>query len=65
MRVRAFHIMDPKGIPEMLLVFLEERGGRELTPPAFDKSKVLCINVETSASSHSFKCHNFTHGFCA
>ncbi|XP_031114776.1 uncharacterized protein LOC116018891 isoform X2 [Ipomoea triloba] len=39
MRVRAFHIMDPKGIPEMLLVFLEERGGGDLTPPTFDKSK--------------------------
>ncbi|RAL40860.1 hypothetical protein DM860_008558 [Cuscuta australis] len=39
MRVRAFHIMDPKGILEMLLVFLEERGGREGTPPTFDTSK--------------------------
>lgn len=65
MRVRAFHIMDPKGIPEMLLVFLEERGGRDLTPPTFDKSKVLCINVETSPSSHSFNCHNFTCSFGA
>ncbi|KAB2610291.1 hypothetical protein D8674_018323 [Pyrus ussuriensis x Pyrus communis] len=26
MRVRAFHIMDPKGIIEMILIFLEERG---------------------------------------
>ncbi|KAH7660734.1 Lipocalins domain-containing protein [Dioscorea alata] len=27
MRTRAFHIMDPKGVLEMLLIFLEERGG--------------------------------------
>lgn len=26
MRTRAFHIMDPKGVLEMLLIFLEERG---------------------------------------
>ncbi|GAB4831687.1 hypothetical protein Ancab_005700 [Ancistrocladus abbreviatus] len=26
MRARAFHIMDPKGILDMLLVFIEERG---------------------------------------
>ncbi|XP_042490175.1 uncharacterized protein LOC122070131 [Macadamia integrifolia] len=26
MRARAFHIMDPKGFPEMLLIFLEEKG---------------------------------------
>uniref|UniRef100_A0A1D1ZBD1 CD40 ligand n=1 Tax=Anthurium amnicola TaxID=1678845 RepID=A0A1D1ZBD1_9ARAE len=26
MRARAFHIMDPKGVLEMLLIFLEERG---------------------------------------
>ncbi|KAM7506797.1 hypothetical protein LguiA_017250 [Lonicera macranthoides] len=25
-RVRAFHVMDPKGVIEMLLIFLEERG---------------------------------------
>ncbi|KAJ0980217.1 hypothetical protein J5N97_008472 [Dioscorea zingiberensis] len=27
LRARAFHIMDPKGVLEMLLIFLEERGG--------------------------------------
>ncbi|KAH9740282.1 DUF3598 domain-containing protein [Citrus sinensis] len=32
-RVRAFHIMDPKGILEMLLIFLEDRDGRVLFPP--------------------------------
>ncbi|KAG0474041.1 hypothetical protein HPP92_015898 [Vanilla planifolia] len=26
MRVRAFHVMDPKGILEMLLIFVEQRG---------------------------------------
>ncbi|CAH9084461.1 unnamed protein product [Cuscuta europaea] len=39
MRVRAFHIIDPKGILEMLLVFLEERGGKELIPPTLNNSK--------------------------
>ncbi|THG03980.1 hypothetical protein TEA_025129 [Camellia sinensis var. sinensis] len=39
MRARAFHIMDPKGIIEMLLIFLEERGGGVLIPPSFDDSK--------------------------
>lgn len=32
-RVRAFHIMDPKGILEMLLIFLEDRDGGVLFPP--------------------------------
>ncbi|OIT20714.1 PREDICTED: uncharacterized protein LOC109219811 [Nicotiana attenuata] len=38
-RVRAFHIMDPKGILEMLLVFLEERGNGEVIPPSLDNFK--------------------------
>ncbi|XP_006338415.1 uncharacterized protein [Solanum tuberosum] len=38
-RVRAFHIMDPKGILEMILVFLEERGNGEAIPPSFDNFK--------------------------
>ncbi|CAK9186051.1 unnamed protein product [Ilex paraguariensis] len=29
-RVRAFHIMDPKGILEMIIIFLEERSGKVL-----------------------------------
>ncbi|KAI3995462.1 hypothetical protein MKX01_006684 [Papaver californicum] len=32
LRVRAFHIMDPKGILEMLLVFVEGREGSPLPP---------------------------------
>ncbi|XP_059640990.1 uncharacterized protein LOC132283111 [Cornus florida] len=39
MRARAFHIMDPKGVLEMLLIFLEERGGAVLIPPSLDNSK--------------------------
>ncbi|KAK9271740.1 hypothetical protein L1049_002103 [Liquidambar formosana] len=39
MRARAFHIMDPKGILEMLLVFLEERDDGLLFPPLLDDSK--------------------------
>ncbi|KAK4367574.1 hypothetical protein RND71_011366 [Anisodus tanguticus] len=38
-RVRAFHIMDPNGILEMILVFLEERGNGEAIPPSFDNFK--------------------------
>lgn len=39
MRARAFHIMDPKGIIEMLLIFLEERGSVVVIPPSLDDSK--------------------------
>ncbi|KAE8021739.1 hypothetical protein FH972_007604 [Carpinus fangiana] len=38
MRARAFHIMDPKGIIEMLLIFLEERGDSVPCPPALDST---------------------------
>ncbi|KAM2537765.1 hypothetical protein TB2_023279 [Malus domestica] len=38
MRVRAFHIMDPKGIIEMILIFLEERGDGAVLPPALDNN---------------------------
>lgn len=41
MRARAFHIMDPKGIIEMILIFLEERGGEVLIAPSLNDSKVL------------------------
>ncbi|KAK4426234.1 hypothetical protein Salat_1391900 [Sesamum alatum] len=37
-RVRAFHIMDPQGILQMLLVFLEERGNEVTAHPSFDNS---------------------------
>ncbi|XP_074285532.1 uncharacterized protein LOC141611026 [Silene latifolia] len=38
MRARAFHIMDPKGVLDMLLVFLEERGNRSDSPPLLSDS---------------------------
>ncbi|EOA24077.1 hypothetical protein CARUB_v10017314mg [Capsella rubella] len=38
-RARAFHIMDPKGVLEMLIVFLEERGLENLIHPVLDNSK--------------------------
>ncbi|KAL6507358.1 hypothetical protein OROGR_023553 [Orobanche gracilis] len=38
-RVRAFHIMNPQGILEMLFVFLEERRSKEIADPSFDSSK--------------------------
>lgn len=43
MRARAFHIMDPKGIIEMLLIFLEERGDSVPFPPALDNTMVSFI----------------------
>ena len=43
MRARAFHIIDPKGIIEMLLVFLEERGDGVLFPPSLDNTMVSLI----------------------
>uniref|UniRef100_A0A7N0SZ27 DUF3598 domain-containing protein n=1 Tax=Kalanchoe fedtschenkoi TaxID=63787 RepID=A0A7N0SZ27_KALFE len=33
-RARAFHVMDPKGVVEMLLIFLEERGDTVLVSPS-------------------------------
>ncbi|XP_010528373.1 PREDICTED: uncharacterized protein LOC104805490 [Tarenaya hassleriana] len=38
-RARAFHIMDPKGALEMLLVFLEDRGEGILVHPDLDNFK--------------------------
>ncbi|XP_050229907.1 uncharacterized protein LOC126679011 [Mercurialis annua] len=37
-RARAFHIMDPKGFVEMLLVFLEDRGDAVLSHPSLDSN---------------------------
>ncbi|KAL6960805.1 hypothetical protein U1Q18_038568 [Sarracenia purpurea var. burkii] len=39
MRARAYHILDPKGIIEMFLIFLEERGGVVLTFPSYENHK--------------------------
>ncbi|KNA06516.1 hypothetical protein SOVF_180320 [Spinacia oleracea] len=39
MRARAFHIMDPRGVLEMLLIFLEERGGTVDAPPSLADSE--------------------------
>uniref|UniRef100_A0A7C9CLZ7 DUF3598 domain-containing protein n=1 Tax=Opuntia streptacantha TaxID=393608 RepID=A0A7C9CLZ7_OPUST len=39
MRARAFHIMDPKGVLEMLILFLEERGSSADTPPSLEASE--------------------------
>jgi len=41
-RARAFHIMDPKGVLEMLIVFLEERGLENLAHPVLDNAQVVC-----------------------
>ncbi|XP_051117300.1 uncharacterized protein LOC127242009 [Andrographis paniculata] len=38
-RIRAFHILDPKGILEMLLVFLEERDSTVINHPSFGNFK--------------------------
>ncbi|KAL3568023.1 hypothetical protein D5086_030674 [Populus alba] len=37
-RARAFHIMDPKGILEMLLMFLEDRGDGVLFHPSLESN---------------------------
>lgn len=39
LRARAFHIMDPKGFLEMLILFLEEKGVGIVTAPFLDESK--------------------------
>ncbi|XP_065856097.1 uncharacterized protein [Euphorbia lathyris] len=38
-RARAFHIMDPKGVLEMLLIFLEDRGDGIVSHPSLDNGK--------------------------
>ncbi|KAM7267756.1 hypothetical protein ACFE04_009922 [Oxalis oulophora] len=37
-RARAFHIMDPSGVIEMLLVFFEEKGDGVLSHPSLDNA---------------------------
>ncbi|KAJ8421738.1 hypothetical protein Cgig2_032775 [Carnegiea gigantea] len=39
MRARAFHIMDPKGVLEMLILFLEERGSSVDIHPSLEDSE--------------------------
>ncbi|KAD4887942.1 hypothetical protein E3N88_20060 [Mikania micrantha] len=39
LRARAFHVMDPKGFVEMLILFLEEKGVGIVTAPFLDDSK--------------------------
>ena len=49
MRARAFHILEPKGTVDMLIIFLEERS--EGSPPLLDSAgvstviyvKLLCV----------------------
>eukprot|EP00262_Sarcandra_glabra_P014223 TRINITY_DN4105_c0_g1_i2.p1 TRINITY_DN4105_c0_g1~~TRINITY_DN4105_c0_g1_i2.p1 ORF type:complete len:290 (+),score=29.25 TRINITY_DN4105_c0_g1_i2:256-1125(+) len=53
MRARAFHIMDPKGILEMLLIFLEERGDVVPIAPSFDCSKVTRCNQFSEIIMHT------------
>lgn len=38
-RLRAFHIMDQRGVVQMFLIFLEERAGDPLSPPSFSNSE--------------------------
>lgn len=40
-RVRAFHILGPKGMLEMLLIFLEERGSNAIDNPSLGNSQDL------------------------
>ncbi|KAK4799338.1 hypothetical protein SAY86_024703 [Trapa natans] len=39
MRARAFHVMDPKGVIEMLLIFLEEKSDQLFVSPSLANSK--------------------------
>lgn len=43
MRARAFHILEPRGTVDMLIIFLEERS--EGSPPLLDSSKVSLTNI--------------------
>jgi len=44
-RARAFHIMDPKGILEMLLIFLEDRGDGVPFHPSLESNSVSCMTI--------------------
>lgn len=45
-RARAFHILEPKGTVDMLIVFLEERS--DGAPPLLDSSKVSLTEIGVS-----------------
>lgn len=56
-RARAFHIMDPKGIIEMLVVFIEERGDALSFPPSLVSTRVsLICNPYRSADTEELLC---------
>lgn len=69
MRARAFHIMDPKGVIEMLLVFLEKRSDQEPLSPSLANSKVssrssfsLMALSSRKFNTHMHPCiHSSTH----
>ncbi|KAF6147199.1 hypothetical protein GIB67_039329 [Kingdonia uniflora] len=44
-RARAFHILDPKGILEMIIVFLEERENNSGLPPSLESSEDNTIQI--------------------
>lgn len=66
-RARAFHIMDPQGVLEMLIVFLEERGVENLTHPVLDNSQVIRFVIDFYHIKHqsvmsSFCCRMMEKG---
>lgn len=68
-RIRAFHVMDSKGILDMLLIFLEDRGSTAPSPPTFDYSQVNSTHrwslnsINCNFSSKLSTWYPFTSGF--
>lgn len=63
MRARAFHIMDPRGVIEMLLVFLEERGDGASVSTSLNNSKVRSRSLYNLLSMSSKKVYTYLHPF--
>ncbi|KZV33309.1 hypothetical protein F511_05432 [Dorcoceras hygrometricum] len=62
-RVRAFHIMDPKGILDMLIVFLEERDSKVPFHPTLDDAKDRISPHLGTWKGHSITKRSGVYGF--
>jgi hypothetical protein len=51
-RIRAFHILDPKGVVEMLLLFIEDRGNEATHISSLSDFQVF--NFYGSSNSYFF-----------
>lgn len=57
-RARAFHIMDPQGFLDMLLIFMEDKGDGVHFPPALADDSVSSTTKLMHIHSSSFWCES-------